>query len=352
MALRPGTAVRWLRIGKGLRRKITRRSELFEGEDSMTRTKAFTRTILRASTAMSALLLVEAGILAAPAMAQDAPPEEGTGADVSRPSGPVEGQPTPTTSSEGEPVDSAQDIIVTGSRIPQPNLESAAPVTVVSDQDVKLSGSTRIEDVLNQLPSVGASQASGVSNGATGTAEVDLRYLGSKRTLSLINGRRLTPGDPNSTSQAADLNIIPASLIKRVEVLTGGASSVYGADAVAGVVNFIMDTTFTGIRLDGQYSFYQHENRNPGVSGGLNVRDILNSRGFGFPRGSVADGGAFDGTVSLGAAFDDNRGHAIAYFGYRKVKAVLQGRRDYSACVLLNAAGGAVPPGTNPAPRC
>ena len=76
------------------------------------------------------------------------------------------------------------------------NLESAAPVTVVSDQDFKLSGTTRVEDLLNSLPSVGASQASGVSNGATGTAEVDLRYLGSKRTLALINGRRMVPGDP------------------------------------------------------------------------------------------------------------------------------------------------------------
>ena len=295
-------------------------------------------------------LLVGVAALATPAYAQDTaqptpPPTDAPPTDVqANPSGPTEAQPTPSTSAQGERVQQGGDIIVTGTRIPQPNLTSAAPVTVVTNQDVKLTGTTRVEDLLNQLPSVGASQASGVSNGATGTAEVDLRYLGSKRTLSLVNGRRLTPGDPNSTTQAADLNIIPASLIKRVEVLTGGASSVYGADAVAGVVNFIMDTTFTGIRLDGQYSFYQHENRNPGVSGGLNVRDILNSRGFGFPRGSVADGGTFDGTVSLGAAFDDNRGHAIAYFGYRKVKPVLQGRRDYSACVLQNTSGGV--------PRC
>src|SRR5918993_5123719 len=231
MASRPGNAVRWFAYRQGVATEKHRRSELFEGEDSMTRTKAFTRTILRASTAMSALLLVEAGILAAPAMAQDVPPEEGTGADVSRPSGPVEGQPTPTTSAEGEPVDSAQDIIVTGSRIPQPNLESASPVTVVSNQDVKLSGATRVEDVLNQLPSVGAAQASGISNGASGTAEVDLRYLGAKRTLTLVNGRRLMPGDPNSTTQAADLNTIPGALIKRVEVLTGGAASVYGGGA-------------------------------------------------------------------------------------------------------------------------
>ena len=330
----------------------------------MTRTKAFTRTILRASTAMSALLLVEAGILAAPAMAQDVPPEEGTGADVSRPSGPIEGQPTPSTSSEGEPVDSAQDIIVTGSRIPQPNLESAAPVTVVSNQDVKLSGSTRIEDVLNQLPSVGASQASGVSNGASGTAEVDLRYLGSKRTLSLVNGRRLMPGDPNSTTQSADLNVIPAALIKRVEVLTGGASSVYGADAVAGVVNFIMDTDFKGVRFDGNYSFFQHKQHNPfvgecqSVAAGqqfctgqaigdrVHIRDMINNRRtvsesqFPLPTGSTHDGRAFDGTISIGAGFDDDRGHAVAYFGYRNVKPVLQRNRDYSACTIQNSRAG------------
>src|SRR6185295_427775 len=127
-------------------------------------------------------------------------------------------------------------------------------------------------------------QASGVSNGASGTAEVDLRYLGSKRTLALINGRRMVPGDPNSTTQAADLNFIPSSLIKRAEVLTGGASSVYGADAVAGVVNFIMDTSFTGIKFDGQYSFYQHNNTDPTVAD-RNMSDILAARGFTAPTG-------------------------------------------------------------------
>ena len=318
----------------------------------MTRNKALNRSVLRASTAMSALLLVQAGLLASPALAQDVPPPpEDSQTDISQPSGPVEGQPTPSTSAEGEEVESAQDIIVTGSRIPQPNLESAAPVTVVSNQDVKLSGSTRIEDVLNQLPSVGASQASGVSNGASGTAEVDLRRLGSKRTLSLVNGRRLMPGDPNSSTQAADLNVIPTALIKRVEVLTGGASSVYGADAVAGVVNFIMDTEFEGIRFDGNYSFYQHKQHDPGVSGGLTMSDIINARRavagpdqFPLPTGSTRDGRAIDGTVTIGAGFDDGRGHAVAYFGYRNVKPVLQGDRDYSACVIQNLRSGV--------PRC
>jgi iron complex outermembrane receptor protein len=304
---------------------------------------------------LTTTLLVGAAALATPAQAQTTPPPtDAPPTDVqANPSGPSAAQPTPSTSATGEPVKSAQDIVITGTRIPQPNLTSAAPVTVVTSQDVKLTGTTRVEDLLNQLPSVGASQASGVSNGATGTAEVDLRYLGSKRTLSLVNGRRLTPGDPNSTTQAADLNIIPSSLIKRVEVLTGGASSVYGADAVAGVVNFIMDTNFTGVRFDGQYSFYQHNNKDfslgvdcggPQGSAGCTaagqtqtMSSLLNGRHFGYPRGSVADGGTFDGTVSVGAAFDDNRGHAVAYFGYRKVKPVLQGRRNYSACVMQNS---------------
>ena len=295
---------------------------------------------------LASTLLIGVAALATPAYAQDAspptpppptPPTDAMPTNVqANPSGPIEAQPTPTRAATGQTVQSGNDIIITGTRIPQPNLTSAAPVTVVTNQDVKLTGTTRVEDLLNQLPSVGASQASGVSNGSTGTAEVDLRYLGSKRSLTLVNGRRLTPGDPNSTTQAADLNVIPSSLIKRVEVLTGGASSVYGADAVAGVVNFIMDTNFTGIRFDGQYSFYQHNNNNPKAAG-IPIDTLMDAKHYGYPRGSVADGGTFDGTVSLGAAFDDNRGHAVAYFGYRKVNPVLGGRRDYSACTLQNS---------------
>ena len=294
-------------------------------------------------------LLMGASVLPSPAFAQDpqpAAPDQNAAANstAAQPTGPVEANPTPTRNAQGAPVQTGNDIIITGTRIPQPNLTSAAPITVVTNQDVKLTGSTRIEDVLNQLPSVGASMTSSMSNGATGTAEVDLRYLGSKRTLSLVNGRRMTPGDPAGASQAADLNLIPGSLIKRVDVLTGGASSVYGADAVAGVVNFIIDTNFTGIRFDGQYSFYQHDNDCPGiptsaanggtVCGVLNARQAQGIAGYSYPKGSVSDGGIFDGTVALGAAFDDNRGHAVAYFGYRKVNPILQQRRDYSACGL------------------
>jgi len=282
---------------------------------------------------LASTLLVSAMTLAAPAMAQDQTEDPA----AQPPTGPVESQPTPSVSSEGEEVQTGQDIIVTGSRIPQPNLESAAPVSVVTDQDVKLSGTTRVEDVLAQLPSAGASQNAGISNGATGTAEIDLRYLGANRSLVLVNGRRLMPGSPASASQAADINVIPAALIRRIDVLTGGASSVYGADAVAGVVNFIMDTDFEGVRFDGNYGFYWHNQDNPEVNG-QTMQDIHNARGFPFPEGSVTDGRQFDGTVSIGAGFDDGRGHAVAYFGYRKVKPVLQADRDFSSCVI-NGAG-------------
>jgi iron complex outermembrane recepter protein len=226
------------------------------------------------------------------------------------------------------------EIIVTGSRIPQPNLTSTAPVTVIDAASLKVQGTSRIEDALNALPQVYGGQTSALSNGATGTATIDLRDLGSTRTLVLVNGRRLLPGDP--ISSAADLNAIPAALVKRVEVLTGGASATYGADAVAGVVNFLLDTNFTGVKIDGQYSLYQHSNRNKLTPPLLNARTAAGAPGFGFPQGSVADGGTVDANISVGAGFDDNRGHVVGYIGYRKVNAVLQARRDYSSCTVQN----------------
>jgi len=236
----------------------------------------------------------------------------------------------PAFAQDSQPADNqgeGQAIVVTGSRIPQPNLESSSPISVVNSQDVTLTGTTRAEDLINSMPQVFAGQSSTVANGATGTATVNLRGLGSERNLVLINGRRLVPGDPSSS--AADINMIPAALIDRVDLLTGGASSVYGADAVTGVVNFILNTDFEGFRLDSQYSFYQHNNR-----AGPDVTNALNARGFGFPTGNVTDGGTWDTTLAFGASFDDGRGHVTAYVGYRKIDAVLQARRDYSACNL------------------
>jgi iron complex outermembrane receptor protein len=244
-------------------------------------------------------------------------------------SAPAFAQGAPAAEEEG------QVIIVTGSRIPQPNLTSAAPVTVVSSQEIRLQGTTRTEDLLNSLPQVFGDQGGNLANGATGTATVNLRNLGPERTLVLINGRRLMPGDP--TSSAADLNFIPAALIKNVEVLTGGASSTYGSDAVAGVVNFIMDTDFEGFKIDGQYSLYQHTNNNN------TLEAAHNARGFPFPKGNTVNGGTVDVSIAFGGKFgDDDQGHFTAYAGYRKLKAVTQNKYDYSSCASQVDATGAL----------
>ncbi|WP_324944745.1 TonB-dependent receptor plug domain-containing protein, partial [Phenylobacterium sp.] len=135
------------------------------------------------------------------------------------------------------------EIVVTGTRIPSPNLTSIAPVTTVGSTEIKAQGVTRIEDITNSLPQVFAGQGSSITNGSNGTATVNLRDLGSARTLVLIDGRRAQP-------TPTDLNFIPSALVERVDVLSGGASATYGADAVAGVVNFIMLKNFEGVRLD------------------------------------------------------------------------------------------------------
>ena len=238
--------------------------------------------------------------------------------------------PAMAQDTSGEGADAGSDataIVVTGTRIKQPNLESASPVTVISNAEFKQTGTTRVEDLVNSLPQVFAGQGANVSNGATGAATLDLRGLGSERTLVLVNGRRVVPGDPSTS--AADINVIPAALIKRVDVLTGGASSVYGADAVSGVVNFVLDTDFEGFRIDTQYSMYTHRNRNKGV-----FTEPLDNSKYGYPRGTSVDGGTFDATIAFGTGFGDGRGHATAYFGYRKINPVVQANRDYSACAL------------------
>ncbi len=296
---------------------------------------------------LTTTLLVGAGMLASPAFAQDAPainnecppgvpagtngcnPADtpGTGSNPDTTS-PVEGQSqVPSTSATGEPVRSQQDIVITGTRIPQPNLTSASPVTVLSSQEIKLQGASRTEDLINSLPQSFAAQGSNITNGASGTSTVNLRNLGANRTVVLINGRRLMPGD--NLSPFPDLNFIPNQLLKRVDVLTGGASSTYGADAVGGVVNFIMDNTFTGVRIDAQASAFMHDNRDDGPI------SLANSiRGFRPPSGLSVNGGAADIAGIIGAAFDDGRGHVQAYGTYRRQRPVTQATRDYSFCSL------------------
>ena len=219
-----------------------------------------------------------------------------------------------------------QELVVTGSRIPSPNLTSISPVAAITDTELKFEGTTNVETLLNELPQVFADYGADVSNGATGTATVNLRGLGSSRTLVLIDGRRLMPGDPSLPS--ADLNTIPAALVKRVDIVTGGASAVYGSDALAGVVNFIMKRDFEGVRVDSQYSFFTHDNNNS------TAQTLLQNANRKVPTGGIIDGKTYDATIILGANSPDKKGNVTAYVGYHHSDAITQDHRDFSACSL------------------
>ena len=149
-----------------------------------------------------------------------------------------------------------EQIVVTGSRIRRSELESPAPLTIIDDEAVKLSGENNLADFLSELPALSGSltpdQQTGASLGLAGLNLLNLRNLGSVRTLILVNGRRHVAGDPGSA--AVDIGTIPFALVERVEVITGGASAIYGADAVSGVVNFIIRDDFQGLILDAQYA--------------------------------------------------------------------------------------------------
>ena len=225
-----------------------------------------------------------------------------------------------------------EQVIVTGSRIPQPNIEGTSPVSLITNADIRVQGVQQVEDLINNMPQVFAGQGGNYSNGASGTATVDLRGLGSARTLVLLNGRRMVAGSPGGP-EAPDLNQIPAPLIERVEVLTGGASAVYGSDAVAGVVNFIMKDNFEGVQLDANYSSYFHNQGN-------DVADIVSARGFPVPGNRFNDGSAYELSLLAGSNFADGRGNATVFFGYRETEALLQSERDYSACALGSTAAG------------
>jgi iron complex outermembrane receptor protein len=224
-----------------------------------------------------------------------------------------------------------EEIVVTGSRIErEQGFGQISPVMVLGKEDISSFGLTRIEDVLNTMPQIEAGQQAFYSNGASGTASLDLRGLSPERTLVLLNGRRLQPGGTNT--QIVDVNQIPAAMVERVEVLTGGASAVYGADAVAGVVNFIMRKV-KGVEISLGESAYQHNNDNNYMQG------LMDARGFTYPKGNSGfDGKAYNIDLIAGSDFAGGKGNATLYASWRKNKELRESARDYSSCAL-NAAG-------------
>lgn len=197
--------------------------------------------------------------------------------------------------------DSAESeaIVVTGSRIARRDYTSSSPISTIDSAQLQSSGELNIEEVLNDLPQVVPGSNAANNNPGGGQATVDLRGLGTARTLVLVNGKRFAP---STGLGVVDLNNLPLETLGRVEVVTGGASAVYGSDAVAGVVNFILDDKFTG--LEGR-AYY----------------------------GSSGQGDAERSSVSLrlGTEFAEGRGHISGFISYFDRERVGQDDRAFSA---------------------
>ncbi|MEH3159762.1 MAG: TonB-dependent receptor plug domain-containing protein [Sphingomonas taxi] len=227
-------------------------------------------------------------------------------------------QTTPETRDEATAQSGdASDIVVTGTRIRRPELVSNSPLTTVGTQELALQGANNVENVLNRLPQFTPDANENVSNGSNGTAQVNLRNLGSSRVLTLVNGQRLLP------TQAIDLNFVPSAIVERVDVATGGASAVYGSDALSGVVNFILRDHLDGIRLDAQSSIADHTNDSEFV------RSIVAARGYTTAPRHVTDGGKQDINASVGKTFLDGRAehHGLWRLSPHRSGAAIRARR-------------------------
>lgn len=247
-----------------------------------------------------------------------------------------------------EDAESVQDVItVTGSRIANSNISSSSPVTTIGSGDFDARGTVDTIDLVNTLPqaTVGSlSQNSSFANGANGTSTLDLRGLGATRTLVLANGKRLPPGSPLTGGYASDVNLIPAPLVERVEIVTGGASAVYGSDAVAGVANFILRSDFEGIEADFQYGFNQFNNSNS------QLQDALAAIGEDTVSGNGTENDTYDLSLVMGANTGDGRGNATVYFRYLENEGIDQGARDFARCALSGSGGNLTCAGSNQGP--
>lgn len=235
----------------------------------------------------------------------------------------------PPAVDEALAADEPKAIVVTGSRVRSANAVSISPISTVSSQDIAGHGIVRVEDLINTLPQAYATPGSSSRDGVSGGTTINLRNLGNQRTLVLIDGRRLLPGDPDSAvAQAPDINNIPAALISRVDIVTGGASAVYGSDAIAGVVNFVLKRDFTGLQLNAQNGLFVHNNNN------AIARSLGDTGGRSMPTGVTADGRQTNIQATFGTNFADGRGNVTLYANYRQIEPVLAGDRDYTTCGL------------------
>ena len=248
---------------------------------------------LRATAGWQALALLGAGVFAAnPAFAQDVPTTTAPSSSETSPA--AEGDPALT---EENRADADDAIVVTGSRLVRPELDAPSPVTTVDSETFDLTGTVTVETLLNELPQLipGNTRTSN-NQGGEDFSTLDLRGLGPQRTLILVDGERVPA---SSTTGVVDIGTIPAGLIERVDVVTGGASAVYGSDAMAGVVNFILKDNYEGMEVTGQYGISEH-----GDAASFNIQGLL------------------------GGNFGDDRGNLTFFTSYYTRESVGQGDRD------------------------
>ena len=207
-----------------------------------------------------------------------------------------------------------ETIVVTGSLISNPNLKLSSPVAVISSEEIELRQTNVAEEFLRQLPSAIPSIGSAVNNGNGGASFVNLRGIGSIRNLVLIDGQRIVPANLGG---AVDLNNIPLAVIERTDILTGGGTTTYGADAIAGVVNFITRRDFSGLEAT--------------------LSEQITEKG---------DGNVFRADITIGANFDDGKGNAVFSVGYQESDPVFQGDRAFSVNNISSTSGAAGGSGT------
>lgn len=217
--------------------------------------------------------------------------------------------PAEATPDAGAPTQEAasDDIIVTGSLIRNSNLEASSPVNVVGESELQLRSIQSAEQVVRELPGVVPGIGAQTNNGNGGFATLDLRGLGAQRNLVLLDGDRLVTANQLGT---VDVNNIPVALLERAEVLTGGASTTYGADAVSGVVNFITRKNFAGLLAQATNQITEE-----------------------------GDGNIFSADLTIGANFDGGRGNAVLSMGYQEADAIYQGARDISIFEISGTTG-------------
>lgn len=246
---------------------------------------------------LSSTALVCATMIGVPAWAQTPPSEPEPATEAADPT--TLGQ-TEVELQSGQDVDENDAIVVTGSRIRSPNLTSSVPITSIGIQDLTSTGDVSLGDTLNELPALRSTFSQANSTRFIGTAGLnllDLRGLGTARTLVLVNGRRHITAQPGNNN--VDVNTIPTDLVERVDIVTGGNSAIYGSDAVAGVVNFILKRDFEGIRVRGQ--------------GGIS---------------SKGDRGSYFVSLTAGENFADDRGNVAIAFEYAKQRPLFFTDRD------------------------